>query len=131
MCSSDLAAMNKGAQMVTIKEQIEFVENLKAHVKESIHSMIAANTYVTRLTMVNSFDEFHTREERDRKMINNVIKPAMALELNMNPAELEAMIVAMHENTTVGIMSTTESDAFDLLYNYDLDDLIDQLKVKQ
>lgn len=117
--------------MVTIKEQIEFVENLKTHVKESIHSMIAANRYVARMTAVRSFDEFHVLEERDRKMINNVIKPAMALELNMNAAELEAVIVAMHENTTVGTMSTTESDAFDLLYNYDLDDLIDQLKVKQ
>jgi hypothetical protein len=112
-----------------IKDQITVLEQLASHGREAVQYTMSQNPRIAAMVDGVTFNHFHNMPDKDRKMINGMIRPTMALELGMNTGELEAIIVRLHETTTVGIASTTESDAFDLIYNYELDDLIDQLKV--
>jgi hypothetical protein len=110
--------------MVTTKDQIDFIEKLAA-AHTTIVEQMNENADIRRLLQVS----IHNIDIKERKMINGMLRTTICEHTGYTAGELEMIAVRFHENTTLGLVSTTESDIVDLVYYYDLDNLIDQLKV--
>jgi hypothetical protein len=110
---------------VSIKEQLEFIDRLST-AYTAIVDKVTRNEDVRRLLNQTTI---HNLDVKDRKMVNGLLRNTVCEQTGYTANELEMITVRFHENTTVGIMSTTESDVFELIYYYDLGNLADQLKV--
>lgn len=102
---------------------IQFVNELKNHEAAIITTLDKNETY-RRLIMNN---DFHELADKDRKMVNNTLRLAIAQHIVWTADAIEAAVVQLHGATTVGVVSTTESDLYDVFYKYDLDELLGQL----
>lgn len=102
---------------------LNLVHELKKHEVAIIKTLDKNETY--RRLIANN--DFHQLADKDRKMVNNTLRTTIAKHINWTADAIEAAVVQLHGATTVGVVSTTESDLYDVFYKYDLDELLGQL----
>jgi hypothetical protein len=102
---------------------LKFITELKQHEVAIIKTLDKNETY-RRLIMNN---DFHQLADKDRKMVNNTLRLAIAQHIAWTADAIESAVIQLHGATTVGVVSTTESDLYDVFYKFDLDDLATQL----
>ena len=99
------------------------VHELKKHETAIITTLDKNETY-RRLISNN---DFHQLADKNRKLVNNTLRLAIAQHIAWTAEAIEDAVVQLHSNTTVGIVSTTESDLYDVFYKFNLDELATQL----
>jgi hypothetical protein len=102
---------------------LNLVHELKKHETAIIKTLDRYETY-RRLISNN---DFHQLADKNRKMVNNTLRLAIAQHIAWTADAIEDAVVQLHGNTTVGIVSTTESDLYDVFYKFNLDELATQL----
>ena len=102
---------------------IQFVNELKNHEVAIITTLDKNETYRRLITN----NDFHELADKDRKLVNNTLRLAIAQHIAWTADAIEDAVVQLHSATTVGVVSTTESDLYDVFYKYDLDELLGQL----
>ena len=64
---------------------------------------------------------------RDRKHVMTTLRAEIVAVTGITHEQLESTIVGLHQTTSVGWTSTTESDLHDICYTLNIDDLLEQL----
>ena len=66
--------------------------------------------------------------ERDRKTVSKVLITEVSKQLKTDVTTVTTIVEQLHYTSAIGIVSTTESDVYDLVFNFDLHHMIERLK---
>lgn len=106
-----------------LKNHIKFINEL-SQCNDSIIATVRQNTDVARL-LANGFQRL---PDRDRKTVSKVLLTEVSKQLKIDTTMLTTIVEQLHYTTVIGIVSTTESDLYDLVFNIDLPIMIERLK---
>ena len=106
-----------------LKNHIKFVNEL-SQCNDSIVATVRQNTDVARLLAKG----FHLLSERDRKTVSKVLITEVSKQLKTDVMTVTTIVEQLHYTSAIGIVSTTESDVYDLVFNVDLHHMIERLK---
>jgi len=106
-----------------LKNHIKFLNDVQAKL-EDIHNTIAFNTEVTR-SLSNGF---HMLKEKERKTVSKVLLNDVSNVIGYKEADVIDLVAQLHYTSAMGIVSTTESDLYDLVYCLDIPLMIERMK---
>jgi hypothetical protein len=106
-----------------LKNHIKFINEL-SQCNDSIVATVRQNTDVARLLAKG----FHMLSERDRKTVSKVLITEVSKQLKTDVTTVTTIVEQLHYTSVIGIVSTTESDVYDLVFNVDLHHMIERLK---
>ena len=106
-----------------LKNHIKFINEL-SQCNDSIVATVRQNTDVARLLAKG----FHMLSERDRKTVSKVLITEVSKQLKTDVTTVTTIVEQLHYTSAIGIVSTTESDVYDLVFNVDLHQMIERLK---
>jgi len=106
-----------------LKNHIKFLNDVQATLEE-IHTTIAFNTEVSR-SLSNGF---HMLKEKDRKTVSKVLLNDISVVTGYKEVDIVDLVAQLHYTSAIGIVSTTESDLYDLLYCIDIPKMIERMK---
>jgi|688.fasta_scaffold256171_1 hypothetical protein len=106
-----------------LRNHIKFLNELHEH-NDSIGATIRQNTDVARMLAKG----FHRLADRDRKTVSKVLLAEVSKQLKIDVTTVTTIVEQLHYTSAIGIVSTTESDVYDLVFNVDLLHMIERLK---
>ena len=71
---------------------------------------------------------FHRLKEKDRKTVSKVLLSDLSTVLDYKEADIVDLVAQLHYTSAIGIVSTTESDVYDIVYCIDIPVMIGRLK---
>ena len=104
-----------------LKNHIKFLNDLNENIN-NIHAQ--HNTEVSQLISKG----FHMLKEKDRKTVSKVLLNDVSVALGYKEADIVDLVAQLHYTSVVGIVSTTESDLYDLVYCIDIPLMITRMK---
>ena len=106
-----------------LKNHIKFLNDVQATLEEII-ATTACNTEVSRLLS----NGFHMLKEKDRKTVSKVLLTDLSTVIGYKEADIVDLVAQLHYTSAIGIVSTTESDLYDLVYCVDIPKMIERMK---
>ena len=104
-----------------LKTHIKFLHNLNDNL-DNIHAQ--QNHKVSRLISKG----FYRLKENDRKTVSKVLLNDLSIALGYTESTIVDIVTQLHYTSTVGVVSTTESDLYDLVYCIDIPIMINGMK---
>ena len=102
---------------------LNLVHELKKQETAIIKTLDKNDNY--RRLIANS--DFHQLADKDRKLVTMLLRTTIAKHTGLTAEAIETAVIELHSATTVGVVSTTESDLYDVFYKFNLDELATQL----
>ena len=106
-----------------LKNHIKFLNDLNENL-DNIQLTIQRNTEVSQLMSTG----FHRLKEKDRKTVSKVLLSDLSTVLDYKEADIVDLVAQLHYTSAIGIVSTTESDVYDIVYCIDIPVMIGRLK---
>ena len=106
-----------------LKNHIKFLNDLNDNL-DTIHLTTHRNTEVSRLLATG----FHMLKEKDRKTVSKVLLNDLSVVTGYKEADIVDLVAQLHYTSAIGIVSTTESDVYDIVYCIDIPVMIGRLK---
>jgi chromosome condensin MukBEF MukE localization factor len=106
-----------------LKNHIKFLNDVQANLEEII-ATTTRNTEVSRLLS----NGFHMLKEKDRKTVSKVLLTDLSVVTGYREADIVDLVAQLHYTSAMGIVSTTESDLYDLVYCMDIPLMITRMK---
>lgn len=106
-----------------LKHHIKFLNDIQDNI-DNILTTVHSNAEVSR-SLSNGF---HMLKEKDRKTVSKVLLNDISVVTGYKEVDIVDLVAQLHYTSAIGIVSTTESDLYDLLYCIDIPKMIERMK---
>ena len=106
-----------------LKNHIKFLNDTHEQL-EVIHTAIASNKEISQLLSSG----FQRLKEKDRKTVSKVMLTELVSAIGYTEATVVDLVAQLHYTSVMGIVSTTESDVYDIVYTMDIPTMIERMK---